>query len=71
MRQGRHYVAFEVKASRVFRKEHAKGLAAIAELDGVRRRILVYAGDTIQKTNDGIEVWPVAHLAEQLDQARV
>jgi predicted AAA+ superfamily ATPase len=69
--RGDEHVAFEVKASGTFRNEHAKGLRAIAGLPGLRRRIVVYAGDTAQRTGDGIEVWPFARLAEELHAGRV
>jgi predicted AAA+ superfamily ATPase len=69
-REGEH-VAIEVKASGVFRQEHTKGLRAIADLEGLRRRILVYGGDSAQRTAEGIEVWPFTRFAEELDAGRL
>ena len=65
------HVAIEVKAGGVFRQEHTKGLRAIADLEGLRRRILVYGGDSAQRTAEGIEVWPFARFAEELDAGRL
>ena len=49
--------AIEVKTSKRFKKEDLKGLKAIAELKGVKRKILVYLG--LQKMKvDGIDIMP-------------
>ncbi len=64
-------MVIEAKASPVFRTEQAKGLRAIADLPGLRRRILVYAGDATQRTSDGIDVWPLARLAHELHEGRL
>ncbi len=58
LRRGREHVAIEVKTQDRFQSSMTNGLQAIAELPGLRRRILVYRGDRILKTADGIEVWP-------------
>lgn len=69
--RGDDHVAVEVKASPTLRKEHTKGLRALADLPGLVRRILVYTGETEQRTADGIDVLPLARFAEELERGRV
>ena len=68
LQKGRRYLAIEVKTASRSRREDLKGLRAIASLKGMTRRILVYLGDRTMKTGDGIEIWPVYHFLEILDQ---
>jgi predicted AAA+ superfamily ATPase len=65
--RGSEYWAIEVKATERLRDEHFKGLRAIADLKGLSRRVLVYLGDTVLQTDDGIEVWTVARLLAELE----
>jgi predicted AAA+ superfamily ATPase len=54
--RGKEVIAIEVKSSTRIRKDDYKGLNAIAELEGIRRRIVVYLGGTDFTTENGIEV---------------
>ena len=45
---------------------HMNGLRAIAELPGLRRRILVHRGERPTLTDDGIDSWPVSTFLEAL-----
>lgn len=56
LRQGKRLIAVEAKAGERFKPEMLKGLKAIRELPGVRRRILVYGGRDTWTTDEGIEV---------------
>lgn len=57
LRKDHGFTAIEVKTSKRFKKEDLKGLKAIVELKGVKKRILVYLGS--QKMNiDGIDIMP-------------
>lgn len=67
LRRGRRFVAVEVKATRRWRPDLAKGLRAISDLEGVDRRIVVYLGRQTLRPEPGIEVLPVEKF---LDQAR-
>jgi predicted AAA+ superfamily ATPase len=58
LRRGKEFVAIEAKSSPRFADAHCKGLRALAALRGVRRRVLVYAGNERLKTRDGIDVLP-------------
>jgi len=45
---------------------HLKGLRAIADLPGLRRRAVVYTGERSQRTSDGIDIWPLSVFLKQL-----
>ena len=59
LRRGDELCAVEVKAARRVHPGDMAGLRAIADLPGLRRRILVHRGDRPTKTEDGIDAWPV------------
>ena len=58
LRRGSQYVAIEVKTQDRFQTSMTNGLRAMADLKGLKRRVLVYLGDRVLKTDDGVEVWP-------------
>ncbi|MGD9321154.1 MAG: DUF4143 domain-containing protein [Desulfobacteraceae bacterium] len=60
------FVAVEVKSGKTFTEGWCKGLRAVAPLDGLRRRIIVYPHGPVLQTKDGIEVFPFKHFADQL-----
>ncbi len=62
----RGFVAIEAKSSLKVRKDHFKGLNAIKELKGLKRRVLLYLGTERMKTEDGIEVLPVRDFESEL-----
>jgi predicted AAA+ superfamily ATPase len=64
LRRGREYLAIEIKAQSRYSTPQLSGLRAIAALPGITRRILVYLGERRLRTEDGIDIWP---LAEFLD----
>ena len=68
-REATPVAAIEVKATRIVRPADLRGLRAIAELAGLRRRVLVFLGPRPLTTPDGIEVWPLAHFAKLLEEA--
>jgi uncharacterized protein len=68
MRQGRRFTAVEVKATSRPGPAHMGGLRAIADLAGIRRRILVHLGPRSFVTADGIEGMSAAAFAEALAQ---
>lgn len=43
-----------------------KGLRAVVGLEGLRCRIIVYTGDVLLRTEDGIEVLPFLHFSDLL-----
>ena len=59
-------VAIEAKAGTRYMESWSRGLRAAAALKGLKRRIVVYAGKTVLRTEDGIEVLPFERFAELL-----
>jgi len=64
--RGDEFVAIEVKSGRTWNEAWCKGLRAITDLKGVRRRIIVYPEGPLQKTKDGIEIVPFAQFSDWL-----
>jgi len=64
--QGAAFIAVEAKSGHTFTEAWCKGLRAVAQLNGLRRRIIVYPRGPVLQTTDGIEVWPFQHFADQL-----
>ena len=71
LRDGAQTTAVEVKASVTLRPEHFAGLEAIAALEGVRRRVLVYRGRERLRTASGVDVLPFDTFAEELFSGRL
>ena len=63
LRNGSEFIAIEVKTTKRVRPEDLKGLKAIADLKGVKRRILVYLG-SFTLNQDGIEIIPFPSFAK-------
>jgi predicted AAA+ superfamily ATPase len=59
-------VAIEAKSGTRYMESWSRGLRAAAALKGLKRRIVVYAGKTVLRTEDGIEVLPFERFAELL-----
>jgi uncharacterized protein len=66
LRRDRELLAIEVKTAARLAGRHFSGLRAIAGLDRLVRRVLVYGGRHPQRTADGIEVWPIGTFFETL-----
>jgi predicted AAA+ superfamily ATPase len=66
LRRGREHLAIEVKHQARFGAELLTGLRAIAELPRLARRVLVYRGRQVLKTEDGIDVWPLDRFSDAL-----
>lgn len=71
LRRGREYLAIEVKTRTRVSAIDFVGLRAIADLRGIRRRILLYLGVRRLRTEDGIEVWPLATWLEAMAEGRL
>ncbi len=68
LKRGKDLIAIEVKAKPEVSGQDYRGLKAIKELRDVQRRIVVYMGKTIRKTEDGIEIWPFDFFCENLKE---
>ena len=62
----REHLAIEVKATERYNTAMLKGLRAVADLPRLARRILAYRGQRAFRTEDGIDVWPLANLHHAL-----
>lgn len=71
LRRGSELCALEVKAGRRVHPGQLAGLRAVADLPGLRRRILVHGGERPTRTEDGIDALPVATFAEELQAGRL
>jgi len=63
---GSELVAIEVKPGKNFAEAWCKGLRAVAQLKGLRRRIIVYPRGPVLRTKDDIEVLPFQQFADRL-----
>jgi predicted AAA+ superfamily ATPase len=66
LKKDKEFIALEIKSSVKVHKEHLKGLKAIAELKGLKKRILVYTGDKKMRSEDGIDIWPFSFFNQVL-----
>ena len=71
MRRGRAFTAIEVKTTTNPNQTHMAGLRAIADLSGIKRRILVHMGPRPFTTADGIEALPAMLFAEAVATGRL
>lgn len=65
------FTAVEAKAKPTLGTRDLKGFRAIADLSGIRRRIVVFLGDRPFRTDDGIEALPVGHFVRELERGDV
>jgi len=66
LRRGGDLVAVEAKSGNVFTEAWCRGLRALADLKGLRRRIVVFPEGPRLQTEDGIEAVPLALFSELL-----
>jgi len=64
--RGANLMAVEAKSGATFRDDWCKGLRAVAQLEGLQRRIVVYPDGPVMKTQDGIDILPFRRFAEEL-----
>ncbi len=66
LKKGEDLIAIEVKAKNQVSSQDYRGLKAINGLPTVQRRIVVYLGRAVRKTEDGIEIWPFDFFCKNL-----
>ena len=66
IRRGKSFIAIEVKTTANPASPHFAGLRAIADLAGIKRRVLVHLGERPFNTPDGIEALPVMQFAQDV-----
>ncbi|MBT3257284.1 MAG: ATP-binding protein [Deltaproteobacteria bacterium] len=64
--RGSELIALEAKSGKTFKEAWCKGLRALAPLEGIHRRIIVYPQGPVMKTEDGIEIVSFKHFADEL-----
>lgn len=64
--RGADRIAIEAKSGTTFTEKWCNGLRAVEPLKGLQRRIIVYSGEQVLRTKDGIDVLPLQHFADQL-----
>lgn len=64
--RGGDLIAVEAKSGSNFTEGWCRGLRAVAELKGLRRRIIVYPDGPVLQTKDRIDVMPFKNFAAQL-----
>jgi len=68
LKRRKELIAIEVKAKTDVSSGDYRGLKAIGELKNVKRRIVVYMGKFIRKTEQGIEIWPFDFFCKNLKE---
>jgi predicted AAA+ superfamily ATPase len=71
LRRGNAFLAIEAKATRRLAGDALRGLRAIEALEGVSRRVLIYLGASELRTDDGIDILPLAAFLDQLQRCRL
>jgi predicted AAA+ superfamily ATPase len=71
LRRGKALLALEVRSGSKIFDADLRGLKAIRDLPGVRRRLIAYRGERRQTTSDGIEILPVASFLAELSESRL
>jgi predicted AAA+ superfamily ATPase len=71
LRRGRDYLAIEVRAQTRNALRELAGLRAIANLPRLVRRVLVYLGDRLLRTEDGIHIWPLSNWLDAVAAGRL
>ena len=67
IQRGKEFTAVEVKAKESLSSRDFKGLKAIAELEGLRRRLVVFLGERPFRTEDGIDALPIRSFLDELE----
>lgn len=68
IKKDNQFCAIEVKHTTKVRPDDLRGLKAISEMKGLKRKILIYNGKDAQKLSDEIEVFPVEQFCRLLEK---
>jgi hypothetical protein len=66
LRRGGEHLAIEAKLGQARSSKDLAGLRAIAQLERLVRRVLVCSIDRPRRTEDGIDLLPVARFVEEV-----
>lgn len=70
LKRGNELIAIEVKSKTQLSKQDYKGLKVISELSSVKKRIVIYMGNELRKTEDSIEIWPFQIFCKVLKERK-
>ena len=68
VKTGKGLIAIEAKAKTQVSSKDYKGLRAVSELQDVKKKIVVYLGQAIRKTEEGINIWPFNFFCKNLKE---
>lgn len=71
LRRGERYAAVEVKSGKATDPSSLRGLRALADLEGLARRILVVRDGVRRRTKEGIDILPVSCFLEEVEGGRL
>ena len=71
VQRGKEFTAIEVKAKETLSTRDFAGLKAIADLKGVRRRLVVFLGDRPFQTEGRIDALPIQDFLRELEEKTV
>ncbi|MBM4027509.1 MAG: ATP-binding protein [Planctomycetes bacterium] len=71
VQRGKEFTAIEVKAKETLSGRDFRGLQAIAELEAVGRRIMIFLGARPFQTEDGVEVLPIRDFLNEIEARRI
>lgn len=71
LRRGGEFVAIEAKSGLRFAEGWCRGLRVVSELEGLRRRLVVYPSGPRLVTHDGIEALPLTDFADLMARGEV
>lgn len=71
IQRGKELTAIEVKAKETLNSRDFSGLRTVADLHGLKRRLVVFLGPRPFRTEDGIEALPVKEFLQELQEKRL
>lgn len=71
IQRGKEFTAIEVKAKETLNSRDFSGLRTVADLHGLKRRLVVFLGPRPFSTEDGIEALPVKEFLQELQEKRL
>jgi uncharacterized protein len=71
IQRSNEFTAIEVKAKKNLSSQDFKGLNAIAQLKGIRRRLVVFMGERPFRTEDGAEALPIHEFLRELEEKTI
>jgi predicted AAA+ superfamily ATPase len=71
LQRGAEFAAIEVKSGRQFDRSWTRGLRAVADLAGLKRRLVVYPEGPVLRTEEAIDVVPFLDFCQMLAEEKL